>query len=372
MPDPKTVAQISVNGTKYAGWETVEVSRSFDDKTITYFKFTATESDGYTSWGALKIKPGDQCQIILGGKTAIQKGLIEVRQASYTDKAHGLLLAGLALTGDVAAASVDAQSGQYKNTSYEQICRSVLQPFGVKFRVDNAPDGNGQFKLVNVQFGETAWALIERLTRMVNLHLREESDGTLVAFSGTRGSAGDLVEGGNILSGYCEIDYSGLFNRTVAVGQAPGSDDSFGEKSRNAEAVQTNPLMQRYRPNKFLSEEPGDQEAMKRRVQREVDEQIGTSTVVRVTVPGWFNGAELWLDQIGKTVTVDSPMLFPGPNGRMNLAIKAVSSTQGGEGTISSIELCLPQWLGAARPTDASGDQGSPFGATPAPVSYET
>lgn len=369
MPDPKTVAEISVNGTKYTGWETVEVSRSFDDRTVTSFKFTATESDGYASWAALKIKPGDKCQIILGGRPAIEKGYIEIRQASYTSKAHGLLLAGRCYTGDVIDSSVDAKSGQFKNTTYEQVCRSVLQPHGVKFRVDNQPDGDGKFKLVNVQFGETVWSLVERLTRQVNLHLREETDGTIVAFKGTRGSAGDLAEGRNILSGFCEIDYTGLFDRNVSVSQSPGSDQAWGEKARNAEAVQTTSVLGRNRLNKFLAEEPGDQETMKRRVQREVDEQIGTSTTVRVTVPGWFSGGDLWLNEIGKTVTVDSPMLFPGKNGRMNLAIRAVSSTQGPEGTLSTIDLCLPQWLGSPRSTEV---EGGPFSASPGPVSYET
>ena len=368
MTDPQTVAQISVNGTKYVGWETVEVSRSFDDKTVTSFKFSATESDGYSSWSALKIKPGDQCQIILGGKLAISKGYIEVRQASYTDKAHGLMLAGRSVTGDIVDSSVDAKSGQFKKTTYEQVVRSVLQPHGVSFRMDSQPDGGGQFNLVNVQFGETVWALVERLSRQMNLHLREESDGTLVAFSGTRGSAGDLVEGQNILTGYCEIDYSGLFDRSVSVSQSPGSDESWGEKARNAEAVQTTSILGRNRLNKFLAEEPGDQQSMKRRVQREVDEQIGTATTVRVSVPGWFSGSDLWLNQIGKTVTVDSPMLFPGPNGRMNLAIRAVSSTQGSEGTLSVIDLCLPQWLGSPRSTNVDG---GPFAATPGPVTYE-
>ena len=371
MPDPKTIAQIAVNGTKYAGWETVEVSRAVNEMAVTGFKFTATEGDSYSSWAALKIKPGDKCQIILGGKMALTAGKVEVRQASYTNKAHGLLLAGRSYGGDVVDSSVDAKSGQFKNSTYEQICRSVVRPHSVRFRVDNQPDGNGQFRLVNVQFGETCWELIERLTRQVNLHLREESDGTLVAFSGTAGRAGGLVEGRNILSGFCEIDYTGQFGRNTAVSQAPGSDQAWGEKARNVDATQLNPNAGANRLNKFLAEEPGDQQSMKRRVQREVDEQIGTSTTVRVTVPGWFNGSDLWLDQLAHSITVDSPMLFPGPNGRMNLAIRAVSSTQGPEGTLTTLELCLPQHLGAARPTNVGAPNDSPFSATPNPVSYE-
>ena len=111
---------------------------------------------------------------------------------------HGVTVAGRSKLGDIVDSSVVAKNGEFKNYNYEQIVRSVLKPFGIKLKLEAQPEGGGKLPTVNIQFGETVFQLVERLTRMVNLHLMDDEDGNLVATKAQGGSVAELVEGKNI------------------------------------------------------------------------------------------------------------------------------------------------------------------------------
>ncbi|AWN43172.1 phage baseplate assembly protein [Methylobacterium durans] len=373
MPQLEEIAEIVVRGQRYRDWTTVEVSRSYDDYMATTFSLSVVEgSDGPGDWGALKLKPGDSCAIYLAGIKAVD-GFINLRQAGYNARSHGVQVAGRSKYQDAVDCSVVAKTGQFKGYNYEQIVRSVLQPFGIQFKLEAQPENGGKLGTVNVQFGETVHQFIERLTRMVNLHLMDDADGNLIATKASGGPVAELAEGRNIKVARCTINDTELYKQTTAVQQQTGSDQIWGEDARNSAATATNPLVDRYRPNKFLAEEPGDKEAMRRRVEREIDEQIGTMVDCQITVQGWLqDNRTLWLNRVGKLIAVKSPMLFPGKNGTQLLGIRAASCTQDSDGgTQTTLSLVLPQALGAtANPTPGSGSS-NPFNTFPGPASAE-
>ena len=373
MANSEEIAEIVVRGQKFRDWTSVEVSRSMDDFTATYFSLGIAESSETAGgWPALKLKPGDPCVINLAGKKATD-GFINVRQAAYNARAHGVTVAGRSKLGDIVDSSVVAKNGEFKNYNYEQIVRSVLNPFGIKLKLEAQPEGGGKLPTVNIQFGETVHQLVERLTRMVNLHLMDDEDGNLVATKAQGGSVAELVEGKNIKAANATLSDHNVFSPNVGVQQQTGNDKVWGDEARNSSATVENPSVQRYRPNKFLTEEPGDKDAMKRRVQREVDAQIGDSLIGTIVVQGWLqDNRTLWLNRVGKLIVVKSPMLFPGKNGSQLVGVKAVSCGQDESGTISTISICLPQALGATANPMPDTSSSNPFTPQPSAVTFET
>jgi hypothetical protein len=79
-----------------------------------------------------------------------------------------------------------------------------------------------------------------------------------------------------------------------------------------------------------------------------------------VTVRGWMNGGKPWILDVGKLVTLYSPMLLPQNTAK--LGIQAVTHRQNDQtGTTTTLNLCLPARLGSSDPIDDSGggSQGS-------------
>ena len=371
MARPEEIAEITVNGQIYRDWTNVEVSRDANHGATTFSLGIAEASSSPGGWAALKLKPQDQCIIKLAGKKVIT-GFIDIRQAAYSSRQHGVTVVGRSKGGDTVDSSVVAKSGEFKGYGYEQVIQSVLKPFGIKLKLEAQPE-SGKFSRVDIQFGERVFDLIARLTRMANLHLVDDNDGNLVAFRAKRESIFGLEEGRNIKQASCVIRSDFLHTPTVAVQQQTGNDKVWGEEARNSSASVENKAINRYRPDIFLAEQPGDREALKARVKREVDEQIGSQIDCTVVVQGWLmDDSTLWLDRVGRGVIVKSPMLFPGKNGAQILAIKGVSCTQDSEGgTLTTLKLCDPGHLGAPQvdvlPDQDTGDLTKP---NPSPAGY--
>lgn len=144
-----------------------------------------------------------------------------------------------------------------------------------------------------------------------------------------------------------------------AIGQQPGNDQTYGDAARDVKATATNAAVQRNRPFSLIAEMPGDKRDMQMRADHELATNYVTMLSGSYTVQGWFkDSGTLWLEMIGKTITVHDPFMFP--DNRMALAIQGVTSTQGPEGTLSVLEMCLPGRLGGGNRIDASGPGGVP------------
>ncbi|GJE45372.1 phage baseplate assembly protein [Methylobacterium soli] len=344
MPQAREIAEIEVNGQRYADWESMSVTRSGQDL-FSRFAFTAASPiESAPNWAGMKLAIGDAAKIYLAGRLVID-GKIRTRQPAYDDKQHGLQIAGSSLSATIARATVEAKPGEFKNYSLEQIANSALKPFGVKFYLKgDTPGAEKPFERVNVQVGETVFALIDRLCRMRNVYLFDDPNGNIVGYRLGKGaqSIADLEEGRNIKSASAVFNYEGAFSMVEAKGQNTGNNERFGDDSRDVSAQVTNSAVKDHAPLVIMAEMPGDQNDMKMRAQRENGENIATQINVNVTVQGWHkDDGSLWLEKIGDVVTVYSPMLFT--NDRMSLAIQEVTSGQGPGGTVSTLGLVLPE-----------------------------
>lgn len=344
MPRQREVAEIEVNGQRYSDWESMSVTRSGQDL-FTRFTFTAASPiESATNWSGQKLAIGDACQVYLAG-IKVADGKIRVRQPAYDDRQHGLQIIGSSLSATIARATVEAKPGEYKNSSLSQVANSVLKPFGVKFMLKGETEGADKpFERVNVQVGETVFALIDRLCRMRNVYLFDDKDGNIIGYRLGKGaqSIADLEEGRNIKSANAVFNYEGAFSMVEAKGQNTGNNERFGDDARDSKGMVKNSAIKEHAPLVLMAEMPGDNADMKMRAQRENGENIATQINANIVVQGWHkDDGSLWIEKIGEVVTVYSPMLFT--NDRMSLAIQEVTSGQGPGGTVTTLGLVLPE-----------------------------
>src|SRR5512143_3112097 len=87
-PDPKTVAVLNVNGTKYKDWETIMVKQTLFVPPFYWCRFTCSEGMPISkNFAAMQIKPGAYCTVTLGGVLAFT-GKVETRQVYYDAHRH--------------------------------------------------------------------------------------------------------------------------------------------------------------------------------------------------------------------------------------------------------------------------------------------
>ena len=354
------VAQIRCGGQRYMLWESFMVRRDYGDA-VSLFQITAAEPGAYTGgWSSLRLKPGDSCQIELGG-TRVIDGYVTTRKAAYDATTHQLLVAGKSKTCDLPQSSVIIKPGTYSGYTFEQAARAVLAPHPVGLVISNPPDIIGKpFKDLVVQYGETVHEFIERLSRLRGLILTDDADGNLVASQVDPNTApvAELVEGRNILRAVGAIDDQSLWSRYSFASQQTGDDQTW--PPRDIAATVTNPNARPNRVRLSVAEHPADLEDLQQRANYEAARSLWPSVQCTITVVGWKRSdGILW--QPTENVSVYSPMLFPNESGAMLLGIQSCTYAQDSEsGTTTTLELVLPQAL-TTRPdpgvaTSPNGD----------------
>jgi prophage tail gpP-like protein len=357
MPNPLEIATVVAGGKKYSDWQSVQITKRYDD-IIMHMQLTVAEKSQKLSppFSILpgpaqqQLMPGVSAQGYLAGKLAIT-GQVCRRQPAYDKNSHlcQIVVAGKSMIADVS--SVDGTPGFYKNYTLAQIAQAVLGKVGVPFQIKGSPPGADKiFPRVSEHIGETRYHFISRLCEMRNLYLCPDSGGGLVATRGTGGVCANLIEGGNILSARLLLRNDDYANPSRSIGaNFGGSLTTIDDNAcRDVVATVTSPNMAADRPCTVMMPQPGDNEDAAMYAARVAALNLATYIDGDIAVPGWLidGGGDLWLDHVGDLVAINSPMLVPG--GKITLALKGVVSRQDSEdGTQSVLEVCDPGALGA-------------------------
>ena len=356
MPKPQEICTITVDGEQYSDWESVWVHQEYGTASGMFrtFRVTASEqSPPATDWSQIRITPGDWMTVELAGQLAIS-GYVYERQAFYDAQRHGVMLAGQSRTGDIASTSIQTtqsqgtglsgesnvgQGGEYKGYNLQQIVNSVLGPSGILFKMMGAGGAVSKpFDRVQVTPGMSQWELIEQLGRQRGVIYTDDEQGNLVGWGGLLGNfgnAGALIEGQNIISARCTIIDLTLASQTIAIGQAPGSDENWG-KSRNQMVAQAfSGFMRRFRPLAFLTDHPIGLGEMSQRANFDAGWRDSELITAEIEIYGWLNGdGALW--KVMDMAHLDSPMLLMN----QDLVVKAVTFMQDdAQGTRTLLEL---------------------------------
>jgi len=346
MATPQEICTVTANGQKYDIWETVEVSRVYpvvmDHAMLTVSEISTAGGAGFSN---LKLAPGDEAEITLGGVVAIT-GSVYLRQAAYDSTTHAVQIGIASQVEAIVRTTVDGVPGQYLNQNLQQIASACFGKVGVKFSIRGAPEGADLvFPRISETIGQSRFAFVEQLCRLRNLHMIDDGKGGVAAFRGPQGDAAPLQEGVNILKARVMLKVSESSVNIKGVSQFYHQ----GSQGAGTTAKGTTPLpFQPHPPGNldFIAPNAADKPSLQMNVNHVVDANAYSSVDGLVTVQGWFVASgDLWMNYVGSSVTVNSPMLVP--SGSMKFMIRGVIHRQSSaEGSTTDILITNQNGLG--------------------------
>jgi prophage tail gpP-like protein len=351
MATPQEICVVEANGRKYDIWENFELSRTMP-VLMDHAMLTVSEvsSSGGTGFSNLKLAPGDKATMTLGGVTALT-GTVYLRQAAYDANTHAVQIGIASQVHAVIRTSVDGAPGQYLNQNLQQIASACFGKVGVGFTILGAPAGADLvFKRISETIGQSRFAFIEQLCRLRNLHMIDDGAGNVTAFRGPQGAAAPLQEGVNILKARL------LLKIDDTVENINGTSQFYNQGSQGASTTASGTVSPPFMPtppgnSNFISPNAADQPSLQMNVNHVVDANYFQTVDGAITIQGWFVASgDLWLNYVGKTVTVNSPMIIP--SGSMTFIIKGVVHRQSSaEGSTTDIMVTNRNGLGSELAT---------------------
>lgn len=282
--------ELLVNGSKYAGWKSVRVTRTIQGLAGS-FALDVSDRWGTELW---PIVEGDECSVLINGQPAIT-GYIDRRSISASSTSRTLAYQGR----DRAAAMVDSSAYLSRWTLRDMETVDVVRKIAAAFGCDVAVQGGLKLDRISklvVAPGDTAYEVIR--AAIVDQGVLIVSDGVggilLTRAGSTRGAP--LVEGVNIESASVDYDATGRYYRYVVVSQSAGTDEAPAGLTRaRAEAIDED--VRRTDRTLIVRPEKGTStEHARRRADWEARIRAARAETVTVSVQGWDQpgGLGLW------------------------------------------------------------------------------
>jgi len=333
-------AVVIVGGQEYFEWESVSVRCALMEVPPRTCRITCSEMepDYPRSRSAFRIRPGDNCSVILDGYLVIT-GIVATRQVFYDAKQHTVEIQACSQSAVLGHGAAQQDGGQFLNKHAGDIAQSLAGKLGVGVKIMGDP---GQaLDRFSIRPGEHAGEAIERAARMGKLFQTGDAHGNLVLMSGPIAGGGTVVEGANILEGREVIHSLSAASGYETAGQAPGSDDHWGAVQNLMHDMQGS--MSQFSPGNMMQKTMNEIPSFKQSILRArggMENNVSDMNQIFVTVSllGWQRQTVtggLW--EPGEVVNVNSPMLIMFDN---PLILKAVTFSQdNNSGTRSTLEL---------------------------------
>ncbi|TAL89291.1 MAG: Mu P family protein [Candidimonas sp.] len=168
---------LTSSGRDMSGWTKIRMTRGLE-RMVSDFDIEMT--DGYSAFQhGLMIKPGDPCEIRLGGQLVIT-GYIDRVIPSIAAHRHAIRVTGRSKCEDLVDCGIDLLGSQISSASVLDVARLLSKPYGVTV---NAADDSAKTTILrqqNVLFGETVFDVIERNCRFAGLLAYDRPDGSLL------------------------------------------------------------------------------------------------------------------------------------------------------------------------------------------------
>lgn len=315
-------------GKVYDGWEDLKIVKQVNSVASSFeMQLTDRWAEGQETWS---LKPGEKIHIHIGKRSALS-GYIDSVDASISAQARTITISGRSKTSDLVDCSVEGPA-EYLGLNLKEIAEKVCAPFGIV--VSFQTEIGEPFEKITLQNGETAFALLERLSKQRRVLLYPDAEGRLIfASQGVAKAATALIVGVNVLKANSKHDFSDRFSKYTTKGQNIGF---FGEGEDVTAPVgeATDDAISRYRPLVILSENPTDTGASENRAAFEAHYRAAKSQTATVEVVGAFEAPDVLWD-INRIISCDL-----GPVGlRRNMLIDKVEFNKGNGGTRTVLTL---------------------------------
>ena len=164
-------------------------------------RFTCSEGSPVAKdWATLRIRPGMECTVTLGGQLALT-GIVYSRQAYYDAKRVYIEIQAVGHSHITQTASVSSKTSEWKKVNYQKFATAILAPTGIPFVVVGGALPGHIFERINVALGTSIWEALDYHARPLGIALTSNVQGAIVAVVGSVGKGSTFVEGGNILVG---------------------------------------------------------------------------------------------------------------------------------------------------------------------------
>jgi prophage tail gpP-like protein len=352
MPELRLI----VNGVRYAGWKTAQVTRGVESISGG-FSLSVSER-----WGGQDepwpIVEGDECKLFIGDVPVIT-GYVDRRSPSYTADDHTLAVSGRDATGDLVDSSALLDKWEFKDVPLLTFARRLCEPFGIDVELQpglviesggrsqtlghetrKAATPTKKALKMTVDPGDTVFEALDRACRLAAvLPVSDGLGGLILTRTGSTRCTTALVQGENILGAGADYDASGRFRRYVVLGQRSGSDTDYGASVAGVkgEAQDLN-VGRAARTLVIRAEGAVTREYARRRAEWDAKVRAARGDAVSVRVQGWTEGdGTLW--PVNALVPVRSAWL--GIDGEM-LITQATYSLDGNGGTTTELALRRP------------------------------
>jgi prophage tail gpP-like protein len=354
MPNPQEVAELVVGSLVFQDWESVWVQHRWQQGWPT-FRFASTEGSVPLDYRKLQFKPGDPCEILLGGQLAVT-GIITNRQVAYSSTEKGIQLSGVGRQWAAVTSSVPMEGDKPnfdKMTVEQAFSKAAIQVRGKPFIIGK-PDAT-PLERFQAQPGEKTWDLMDRMARMREASIGSDHLGNILLIGEhTSPVTAQLVEGENILKMQCVFSNEQMYSEYALNGQFSVTDEKTMRQAAQVRYKAQGTMQEVFRLLEIPTENQDTN--LQRRATYEALQADGTQVVANVTVQGWLrDGVNLW--RTGDLVVINSPMC------PLNLGMKIQTATFAQDsraGTTTLLECVLPWKLG-----DKQYAQGNPSKDTP-------
>jgi prophage tail gpP-like protein len=342
VPNPHEIAQLQVGGVMFEDWQSVYVQHRWQEGWPT-FRFTAAEgAEQPFDYAKLQFKPGDSCEIILGGQLAVT-GIITQRQVAYSATEHGVQLSGVGKQWAASTSSVPSEQGKnnFDNQTADAIFQKVVASVGgsgqVIGKVDPMP-----FKVMQAQPGELVFDFLDRVARMRNATLGSDHLGNLLIIGEhSNPIVQELTEGQNILKMQCVFSNEQMYSLYKLSSQFKVQDDKSMKAAAEILSRANGGLKGQQRALEIVAEHPSETpEEQQKRANYEALRRDGTQLCCNVTVQGWLrDGNQLW--RTGDNVMIYSPMCPVN----LGMKIQTATFTQDDKGGTTTLLECVLPWM---------------------------
>lgn len=334
---------LEVGGRAITGWSKVQVTRSIEKLPSS---FELSLMDRYpASEGLQWVNPGDRCVVKLG-KDIVLNGYIDSWDSSITVNTHEVSAKGRSQCQDLVDCSAEWPNSVISQSTALQIAQKLAAPYGIKVTSDIADmTVVPQFTL---NWGDTAQAVIERVTRWAALLYYDQPDGHLyLTRVGTRQAASGVAQGINILSASLHtdinqrfIDYTGVSLSSNAITRrAASGGNNTSALVRTQDTALAEQFPDRHRHQIIIVESTmNSANLVKDSLDWAINRKNGRSKVLKVQVDNWRDrNQQLW--EVNSLIPITIPAL--GLKDELWLLAEVVY-VKDAKGTVANMTLMPP------------------------------
>lgn len=284
---------LNVGGQNISGWTDIAVTRGIECLP-SHFNIGITEKypNNVTQ---VSVSPGNMCKVFLG-KDLVITGYVDRYMPSYGPNDHTVRVTGRGKCQDLVDCSAEYPNNEIANVTALALAQKLASPYGITVTALAAAATDTIISKYDLMWGETAYDVLERACRYVQLLAYDGTDGNLIlAQVGTATAASGLTEGQNVRSASAVFSadqrYSDYVVRLMSI-------SSLLELGNGGDILETlnDKGVGRHRLRYIIAENGGNYiNVAKARGIWEMNRRLGRSQQVRVTTDSWRDSAgALW------------------------------------------------------------------------------